>query len=658
MSEREETEDERVRRIRGYWQDAFEVAHAVKRSRTLQHRLGFRGRESFGVASHAYLVHGKGYQPPKASLRKAGSCREMSEDEVELPTCSSQEAARVLNACEVQDEDEPTLMSASSCRETSHWALVRTTHYMTHFLGYARQRQQAQAMLKLNREDSWRFNRLEGEGELDFYTSNNIMLRKRVKFDTRVVELLKELWDVVASELEGDVNAESLSKESFLAFTYKVALFLVPPPIHPDKLAAFAEEDWSKDSDASGNKMSPEGFCDSLFQVADVWTDSVEADEYVTLLEKIRDGITRLEGERRAFLENKDIKHDTCYADEFDVDIADDEVIVVDNNGKRRRGRISLLESQVHHHLSVMPMKIREVNKEISRIYDAYIRANLRANEREGHIEKGDRSKDVLLKRIKLALEHKRMDKFCVMFFQQKVGLRKIIRRSLRAFATSIKALQESHPRIKTFAVLCGLATDYTTNKRAWHAMDHFGDYYRPILRRLLYTNGKNVLSVFGEGSSKVWVSQRDFIFASTKNLRHVPQSDPRYYNFMCELGKVATKAFGKDVIEGCGVDDGTAKKHGVARIVVPLDEAVTLLRPLWEAEDDWRDFQPRLRAIVKLQKFYKNLKFAAESSRSLRKLQLESAKSLDEDINGAPKEAWTPRQQAAHDAKQTAEDK
>ena len=36
-----------------------------------------------------------------------------------------------------------------------------------------------------------------------------------------------------------------------------------------------------------------------------------------------------------------------------------------------------------------------------ARIYDAYIRSNLRANEREGHIDKGDRSRDVLLEQIR-----------------------------------------------------------------------------------------------------------------------------------------------------------------------------------------------------------------------------------------------------------------
>ena len=373
----EESESARTRRVRQYWREAFDIAHAVKRSRTLQIRLGFRGRESFGLQSHAYLVHGGGFvpppkgslNPPKAELMKAGTSRSLTAEEEELPFCSSEEAARVLNEEEAQDDDEPSCTSAINCRESSHWALVRTTAFMTHFLGYARQRQQAKALLAINREDSWRFNRLEGEGDIDYYSSHNIMVRRRVKYDEQVVALLKELWDAVALDLEGDADCLGIGREAFLMFATKTSRFLVPPPIHPDKLRAFAEEDWAKDSDEAGEKMSPDKFCDSLFQIVDVWTDSVETEEYVGMLTRLRDATTLVDvhGARR-FRADGDIVHQDDLDDVLDVRMDDDEVIVVDAMGARRRARVSLLESQVHRHLSVMPLKVREVNKEIARI--------------------------------------------------------------------------------------------------------------------------------------------------------------------------------------------------------------------------------------------------------------------------------------------------
>ena len=272
-----------------------------------------------------------------------------------------------------------------------------------------------------------------------------------------------------------------------------------------------------------------------------------------------------------------------------------------------------------------------------ARIYDAYIRSNLRANEREGHIDKGDRSRDVLLEQIRIALAHKRLDKFVVLWYQQKVGLKKILRRSLRNFATSVKGLQGTHPRIKVFATLCGLGNDYGSVGRAKHAVDHFGDYYRPILRRLLYTNDMTVLSAFGEGSKPVWCSQRDFIAAATKNLRHVPKEDPRYYNFLYDLGKLARKPQGKDCLPSCGIDGDTSGKPTAVAAVVPLDDAVLLLKPLWEAEDDWRDYQPRLRAIVKLQLFWQKMK---KGSKTLAARKMADAKDLDAQLNGAATDA------------------
>ena len=63
----------------------------------------------------------------------------------------------------------------------------------------------------------------------------------------------------------------------------------------------------------------------------------------------------------------------------------------------------------------------------------------------------------------------------------------------------------------------------------------------------------------------------------------------------------------------------------------MPLDDAVRLLAPLWQAEDDWRDFQPRIRAIVKLQKFYQKMKLGSKTLQG----RLESAKELDGKLNG-----------------------
>ena len=93
-----ETEEQRLRRIRGYWREAFEIASAVKRSRTLQRKLGFR-------KDHVFIVHGGGYVPPPPGSAPAPAPE--AEALEALPECSSLEAARALDASERFDADDP-----------------------------------------------------------------------------------------------------------------------------------------------------------------------------------------------------------------------------------------------------------------------------------------------------------------------------------------------------------------------------------------------------------------------------------------------------------------------------------------------------------------------------------------------------------------------
>ena len=62
----------------------------------------------------------------------------------------------------------------------------------------------------------------------------------------------------------------------------------MPPPVDEARLRGYLEDDWARD--APHGVMTPDRFCDSLFQIADKWTDSVDADEYVDLLTRLRLG--------------------------------------------------------------------------------------------------------------------------------------------------------------------------------------------------------------------------------------------------------------------------------------------------------------------------------------------------------------------------------
>ncbi len=58
---------------------------------------------------------------------------------------------------------------------------------------------------------------------------------------------------------------------------------------------AAAYEDWNKDNASGSNMMTKDAFLDSLFEVVDIWTESVDKEEYVSFLRKLLLRITKRE---------------------------------------------------------------------------------------------------------------------------------------------------------------------------------------------------------------------------------------------------------------------------------------------------------------------------------------------------------------------------
>lgn len=122
-----------------------------------------------------------------------------------------------------------------------------------------------------------------------------------------------------------------------------------------------------------------------------------------------------------------------------------------------------------------------------------------------------------------------------------------------------------------------------------------------------------------------------------------MPQGDPRLQKFHVALARISSQPAGKRIqkvsrMDTCDLDVHVERPSPTPRgsevePVVALDDALLLLDDLWRAEDDWRDFQPRKRAVSILQSFARRSRSTSAVATSLR-----DAKDLDAELNGGDK--------------------
>lgn len=118
------------------------------------------------------------------------------------------------------------------------------------------------------------------QGNADYYSEEN-MFKRFVLMKSRAIRRCADLWWSVACQprTEDDPRRQALHKSQYVEMNSRMQLALVPEM--PAKEAReCAEEDWR--DDAGGRALMPRDlFFHALFQLADLWVDSVHEQDYV-----------------------------------------------------------------------------------------------------------------------------------------------------------------------------------------------------------------------------------------------------------------------------------------------------------------------------------------------------------------------------------------
>lgn len=117
------------------------------------------------------------------------------------------------------------------------------------------------------------------QGDPVYYRQDVVRLRVQLMKDEEIAEATATWFDFLEKVPGSDPPA--VSKEGYVRMNVKIQRTLLPLEGWSDAQAlADAEEDWSGDATTSGS-INRRDFHTALFQLADLWVDSVTPADYV-----------------------------------------------------------------------------------------------------------------------------------------------------------------------------------------------------------------------------------------------------------------------------------------------------------------------------------------------------------------------------------------
>ena len=134
------------------------------------------------------------------------------------------------------------------------------------------------------------------QGDASLYTDEAVAQRAAIRSHDQVLLLLQQWWDTALRSVNNGPSRDApeylvfLTKEPYKRMMKKMYIVLIED-WDEDDADQCAEEDWQTDARGS-DELSRQQFCDALFELADTWTRTCEAEEYVEFLASLFEAIT------------------------------------------------------------------------------------------------------------------------------------------------------------------------------------------------------------------------------------------------------------------------------------------------------------------------------------------------------------------------------
>ena len=129
-----------------------------------------------------------------------------------------------------------------------------------------------------------------GAADSELYTIGMLSARDALRTDPLVIAALDDAWSA-ATAAAGSSGGDAIDFDGYMALSRKLYLACFAEnsdsKIDPNEFRSGAEDEWLVDSADTPGYLSKDAFMKSWFELADVHTESVDANEYATWLRRI-----------------------------------------------------------------------------------------------------------------------------------------------------------------------------------------------------------------------------------------------------------------------------------------------------------------------------------------------------------------------------------
>merc|ERR1711988_478876 len=122
------------------------------------------------------------------------------------------------------------------------------------------------------------------------YTPENLAVREALRSNPGIVDAIRRFSQVYPTDSEG-----LICKDDYVAVQSRICTALVPG-MAAEEIQKTVEEDWEADSQGATKLDYPRVFA-SVFEMADLWCRTVEAEEYLSFIEALHWKMLEGEGE-------------------------------------------------------------------------------------------------------------------------------------------------------------------------------------------------------------------------------------------------------------------------------------------------------------------------------------------------------------------------
>ena len=113
---------------------------------------------------------------------------------------------------------------------------------------------------------------------------DNLKKRFSLRRHPLVLEALEKWWRTAQHSMQqAGGDGYMLTREEYMQVFSRVFTVMVEEDFDPEEAMTTAEEDWASDA-KGGQFMRRSDFLDSLFELADVWTEEIDPQEYADFL--------------------------------------------------------------------------------------------------------------------------------------------------------------------------------------------------------------------------------------------------------------------------------------------------------------------------------------------------------------------------------------